>query len=510
MSDSVVLSMLPLNPSNIENLDFSKPTNNGIRIISPDYLISSGKVYYGDEIDLDFWDMLHISFGSTKVKIVCIGDSLTAGYPYTTNKPDKGNDLYSWTYTLRSLSGNDIINKGVSGETSSEMLARFNTDVIALSPDYCIIECGTNDANLTNPSNIPLSTCLQNIQDMVDLCIANNITPIFAHYSEQVSQLMAYGMSSSDANYLHDYVEDVKLFEQSLGYIFLDFTSTVVNSSGVNTLLFSDFIHPNSSGYQIWGRYANSQLYKLSKNTNPLTRVDGYRYVYDYNKRKFYVYDNTGTNILTINNISSITDLNIDFTIHKSHQFEIIAGSPEFGFQFILPAILKKEEIYSIEQDCLLVGVDNICTVYDNSHLDIRYIGNIFNKRYETYVEEFYYGLINYYKDIYYLFPEVGINFDKLMPLNCFYLGSFRAEKSVLLKQTLSAMYFKYNLLLASLSVNMYPDLMPIIRDDESQANRPVYEPWLILGLVQFLSHKTEDFVDSYPIPVFDLQPWWS
>ena len=51
---------------------------------------------------------------------------------------------------------------------------------------------------------------------------------------------------------------------------------------------------------------------------------------------------------------------------------------------------------------------------------------------------------------------------------------------------------------------------MSVVRPDESQVNRPVYEPWLIWGFFQFLANRTIDLDDFYPIPVFDLSPWWA
>ena len=72
--------------------------------------------------------------------IVCIGDSLT----YHTNIYICPTEQL-WPALLTKYTRHTVINSGISGNTSAQMLARFNTDVIAHAPDMCIIECGGND-----------------------------------------------------------------------------------------------------------------------------------------------------------------------------------------------------------------------------------------------------------------------------------------------------------------------------------------------------------------------------
>lgn len=71
------------------------------------------------------------------MRIVCIGDSLTAGYGVSSKE--------SWISLLNQWGDNDYINKGISGDTTSGMLARFHQDVIELSPQYVLIMGGLND-----------------------------------------------------------------------------------------------------------------------------------------------------------------------------------------------------------------------------------------------------------------------------------------------------------------------------------------------------------------------------
>lgn len=69
--------------------------------------------------------------------IVAVGDSLTAGYRLP---PDD-----SWPAHLARLLGRPVINRGVSGETAAETLARVRREGLGPEPDVVIVTVGTND-----------------------------------------------------------------------------------------------------------------------------------------------------------------------------------------------------------------------------------------------------------------------------------------------------------------------------------------------------------------------------
>jgi len=75
--------------------------------------------------------------------IAWLGDSVTKGTSYgvvTTT------DTFAYKISVANgYAPADIINAGVNSDTSSGMLARLNTDVIALTPSVCVLECGLND-----------------------------------------------------------------------------------------------------------------------------------------------------------------------------------------------------------------------------------------------------------------------------------------------------------------------------------------------------------------------------
>lgn len=71
------------------------------------------------------------------MKMVALGDSFTSGYGIA-----KGQ---AWPEVLAELSGNDVINKGIHGDTTAGMLARFREDVVRERPRFLLMEGGFND-----------------------------------------------------------------------------------------------------------------------------------------------------------------------------------------------------------------------------------------------------------------------------------------------------------------------------------------------------------------------------
>ncbi|MBF4694391.1 GDSL-type esterase/lipase family protein [Fusibacter ferrireducens] len=100
------------------------------------------------------------------MNIVCIGDSLTFGYGVKASE--------SWVSVLSVKLGMKIINKGVPGNTTTEMKNRFIKDVINCRPDKVLIMGGTNDLFLKGR----VSDVVDNIALMIEHCKKHKIEPI--------------------------------------------------------------------------------------------------------------------------------------------------------------------------------------------------------------------------------------------------------------------------------------------------------------------------------------------
>lgn len=71
------------------------------------------------------------------MKIVCIGNSIVNGFPHRRSQ--------CFASLWRQASGHEIINKGVNGDVTPNIFARFESDVVAHRPSAVLILTGTND-----------------------------------------------------------------------------------------------------------------------------------------------------------------------------------------------------------------------------------------------------------------------------------------------------------------------------------------------------------------------------
>ncbi|MDR0412480.1 MAG: SGNH/GDSL hydrolase family protein [Dysgonamonadaceae bacterium] len=97
-----------------------------------------------------------------KPKAVFMGNSITEGWA------NGRKDFFA---------NNDFVGRGISGQVTSQMLVRFQADVVDLQPKYVVILAGTNDI-AHNQGVISLEHIFQNIKSMCQLAKANNIKPV--------------------------------------------------------------------------------------------------------------------------------------------------------------------------------------------------------------------------------------------------------------------------------------------------------------------------------------------
>ena len=101
------------------------------------------------------------------MRIVCIGDSLTYGYGVRR--------AVVWTaLALREMSGIEIINRGMNGDTTGGMLARFDADVAENAPDVAFLMGGNNDIFFSRDTK----TAKGNMAAMIFRCMHCHILPV--------------------------------------------------------------------------------------------------------------------------------------------------------------------------------------------------------------------------------------------------------------------------------------------------------------------------------------------
>lgn len=176
-------------------------------------------------------------------RIVFMGDSITE----------------FWSTVNRTFfEGKPYINRGISGQTTPQMLIRFRADVIALKPSVVVILAGVNDiAGNTGPSTSEMIT--NNIFSMVELAKAHQIKVVLC------SVLPAFDFSWKPNQEPADKI--VALNEILINYtavnklIYLDYYNAMVDQhKGLHADYSEDGVHPNRRGYQIMEPLAENAI----------------------------------------------------------------------------------------------------------------------------------------------------------------------------------------------------------------------------------------------------------
>jgi lysophospholipase L1-like esterase len=145
--------------------------------------------------------------------------------------------------------GKAYVNRGISGQTTPQMLIRFRPDVIALKPRVVVILAGTNDIG----SNTGLSTLdmiEDNLMSMADLATVNRIRvvlssvmPVCDYYQPQTQRRPPEKIIA-----LNKWMKD---YAAAKGYIFLDYYPAMVDDQGMLKKEYTaDGLHPNDAGYE--------------------------------------------------------------------------------------------------------------------------------------------------------------------------------------------------------------------------------------------------------------------
>jgi len=153
----------------------------------------------------------------------------------------------NWTRGDPSLFTNGIVGRGIGGQTSPQMLARFRQDVVALHPRVVHIMAGTNDiAGNTGPTTV--QDYRSNILAMVDLARANDIAVVLAGIPPS-RKLYWRGDLDPRASIreLNGWLRSVA-FDN--GYVFVDYATVLADAEGgLRADLGNDGVHPNRVGY---------------------------------------------------------------------------------------------------------------------------------------------------------------------------------------------------------------------------------------------------------------------
>ncbi|HYO82682.1 MAG TPA: SGNH/GDSL hydrolase family protein [Bryobacteraceae bacterium] len=167
--------------------------------------------------------------------VVFMGDSIT--------------DAWGRTYG-KNFASKGHLNRGISGQTTPQMLIRFRPDVLAHKPRAVVILAGTNDiAGNTGPMS--LEDIQGNLQSMAELAKANGIRVILASVLPVSDDIKPHTQRRppEKINALNSWV---KAYAAREGHIYLDYFGAMADERGhLKQALTYDGLHPNDAGYEV-------------------------------------------------------------------------------------------------------------------------------------------------------------------------------------------------------------------------------------------------------------------
>jgi lysophospholipase L1-like esterase len=169
-------------------------------------------------------------------RVVFFGDSITEAWPLERDFP-----------------GKPYVNRGISGQTTSQLLLRLHEDVIDLGARAVVILAGTNDI-AGNTGDISLEEIEENFEAMAEVARAHDVRVIFS------SILPVHNYTpGSEQNFEPRPTETIVALNHWLerychahGLVYLDYFSAMLDEHGLMRRDLADKgLHPNAAGYEV-------------------------------------------------------------------------------------------------------------------------------------------------------------------------------------------------------------------------------------------------------------------
>jgi acyl-CoA thioesterase-1 len=194
-----------------------------------------------------------------ETRVVFMGDSITEGWGMkgTAGAPDRG----------EFFPGKPYINRGISGQTTPQMLVRFRQDVVLLKPKVVVLLAGTNDI-AENTGKETLEEIGNNIASMSDLARANGIRVVLC--SVLPASDFHWHKGLEPAPKIRALNAWIKEYAAKNGLVYVDYYSSMANSEGgLKAQLSPDGVHPNKAGYDLMGPLAETGIAETFKKPLP-------------------------------------------------------------------------------------------------------------------------------------------------------------------------------------------------------------------------------------------------
>jgi lysophospholipase L1-like esterase len=186
----------------------------------------------------------------SKVEVVFLGDSITDSW---------SNERFGGFFP-----GKGYVNRGISGQTTPQMLVRMKPDVLAFSPKVIVLLAGTNDiAGNTGPQTD--EDIQRNIAAIAELVTANgarmvlaSVLPVSAYHVTSGAPPQTVRRPPARINTLNTWL---KTYAAAHKHVYLDYFSATADEKGMlRAELSDDDLHPNAQGYAIMAPLAEAAI----------------------------------------------------------------------------------------------------------------------------------------------------------------------------------------------------------------------------------------------------------
>ena len=187
-------------------------------------------------------DNARLIASGARVETVFMGDSITAG----------------WLDNAPELFTPGRICRGISGQTSPQMLLRFHADVIDLKPRAVHLMCGTNDiAGNTGPSTLRMIQ--DNVRAMREIAAANGVRFIIASIPPSAGFPWRPGLATIEPiAAMNAWLAD---FARRSRAVYADYFAVLTDGRGdIRPELASDHVHPTAAGYAVMRPVAEAAI----------------------------------------------------------------------------------------------------------------------------------------------------------------------------------------------------------------------------------------------------------
>src|SRR6266513_602335 len=159
--------------------------------------------------------------------------------------------------------GKPYIGRGISGQTTPQMLLRFRPDVIDLKPKAVVILAGTNDI-AGNTGVMSDEEIEGNLQSMAELAKAHGIKVVFTSITPTAAYHATTGLPQTTTRPMSR-IKAVnawmKNYAAANGHVYVDYFTPMLDSTGVmRAELTADDLHPNAAGYAIMAPLAEAGI----------------------------------------------------------------------------------------------------------------------------------------------------------------------------------------------------------------------------------------------------------